>query len=210
MMTVSVLSLSAYGSDEIAVAFEIGDGEHTQIERLVISTVQCADLRLRSGDADERLYDEVLYASQMHTALKQGMSMLSFGGCSEKALLRKLIAKGNTSEAAEEAVAELVRLGYMDPFSDAQREAERGVVKLWGRLRITASLREKGYSDESVRAALAHLRDSGVDYPENCALLIRRRWGEVPSDPDDRRKMVAALMHYGYTTDEIRAACRLI
>jgi SOS response regulatory protein OraA/RecX len=207
-MIVFITALSVYGTDEIAVSIEISNGEHTQKERLVISSAQCADLGLRYGEADKRTYEAVLYASQIHTAVKQGLSILSYGICSENALIRKLISRGNSREIAEIATEELKQNGYIDQDSDAAREAERGAIKLWGKLRITASLREKGYSDDSIRYALTYLRASGVDYVENCADLIRRRWGDIPSDPAERKKMVAAVMRYGYTTDEIRAACR--
>lgn len=207
-MVISITSLSVHRTDEIAVSVEISNGEHTQKERLVISAVQCADLGLRHGEADELTYDSILYASQIHTAVKQGLSILSYGICSENSLIRKLISRGNSREIAELATEELKQNGYIDQDSDAAREAERGAVKLWGKLRITASLREKGYSDESIRSALLYLRSSGVDYIENCATLIRRRWGDIPNDPMERKKMVAAVMRYGYTSDEIRAACK--
>ena len=207
-MNVFITALSVYGTDEIAVSVEISDGEHTQKERLVISSAQCADLSLKYGEADEKTYDTLLYASQIHTAVKQGLSILSYGICSENALIRKLISRGNSRDIAEIATEELKQNGYIDQDEDAAREAERGAIKLWGKLRITASLREKGYSDDSIRYALTYLRASGVDYIENCAVLIRRRWRKIPSDPIERKKMVAAVMRYGYTTDEIRAACR--
>ena len=207
-MTVFITALSVYGTDEITVSVEISNDEHIQKERLVISCAQCADLGLKYGEIRERDYDSLLFASQIHTAVKQGLSILSYGICSENALIRKLISRGNSREIAEIATEELKQNGYIDQDEDAAREAERGAVKLWGKIRITASLREKGYSDDSIRYALTYLRASGVDYIENCATLIRRRWGEIPSDPAERKKMVAAVMRYGYTTDEIRAACR--
>ena len=209
-MKISVTALSVHGTDEIAVSVEISNGEHIQKERLVISSAQCADLAIKYGDIDEQQYDAILFASQIHTAVRQGLSILSYGIGSENALIRKLISRGNSREIAEIATEELKENGYIDQDEDAAREAERGAVKLWGKIRITASLREKGYSDDSIRYALTYLRASGVDYIENCATLIRRRWGEIPSDPAERRKMVAAVMRYGYTTDEIRAACKTI
>ena len=209
-MVISITSFSVHGTDEIAVSVDISNGEHTQKEQLIISSTQYADFALKHGEIDEQAYDTILFASQIHTAIKQGLSILSYGICSENALIRKLISRGNSREIAEIATEELKQNGYIDQDEDAAREAERGAVKLWGKLRITASLREKGYSDDSIRYALTYLRASGVDYIENCATLIRRRWGEIPSDPAERRKMVAAVMRYGYTSDEIRAACRRI
>jgi SOS response regulatory protein OraA/RecX len=186
------------------------DGEHTARERLVISVAQCADMRLSAGDCSEQIYDEVLYCARLHTAVKQGLSILSYGRCSELTLVKKLMARGNTREIAEMAAEELAKSGYINSYADAEREAERGAVKLWGRMRIIASLREKGYSDDAIKRALAYLQSSGVDYVENCAELIRRKYGEISKEPTERRKTVAAIMRYGYTTDEIRAACKIL
>ena len=209
-MTVILTSLSHHSADEIAVHFEMTDGDHTARERLIVSVAQCADLRLNTGESSERIYDEVLYSSRLHTAMKQGLSVLSYGICSERTLVKKLMARGNTREIAEAAAEELAKNGYINSASDAAREAERAAVKLWGRMRIIASLREKGYSDDAVRRALVYLQSAGVDYVENCAELIRRKYGEIPSESNERRKAVAAIMRYGYTTDEIRAACRIL
>ena len=209
-MTIIVTSLSVHAKDEIAVSVEISDGEHTQRERLIISSAQCAELGIIQGEIDRDIYDSILYSSKVHTAVRQGLSILSYGTCSERALVRKLISRGNTHEIAENALNELRESGYISEDSDAAREAERGAIKLWGRMRITAALREKGYSDASIKYALSHLRSSGVDFVENCAILISRKWGEIPSDQNERRKMIAAVMRYGYSTDEIRAACKRI
>ena len=198
-MTVFLVSLTAHSSDEIAVSLEISDGEHTQRERLIVSVAQCSDLRLMEGEIDERIYDEILYASNLHTAVRQGLSILSYGTCSERAIVRKLISRGNSREIAETAVEELRNNGYIDQDGDASREAERGAMKLWGRMRITAALREKGYSEESVRYAIGYLKSSGVDFVENCTELIRRKWGEVPAD----RLGHALRLHYRRDTSGV-------
>ena len=75
-MVISITSFSVHGTDEIAVSVDISNGEHTQKERLIISSTQYADLALKHGEIDEQAYDTILFASQIHTAIKQGLSIL--------------------------------------------------------------------------------------------------------------------------------------
>ena len=207
-MTIRLTGLSAHGADELRASFEIGDGEHVQRESFLISVNDCADLRLCAGDCTEEQYDAVAYAASRYAARRRGLSLLAYGRCSEKALCRKLCARGIEREIAAEAAASLARDGFLDDSADALAEAERGVTKLWGALRIAAALRNKGYDDDSVRDALASLEDNGVDFVENCAALIRKRFPKLPSDPKEKQKMYASLARMGYTAAEIRDAVR--
>ena len=205
-MKVTLTALRATAGDFVEAVFEISNGEDIQTEKFTVSVTQCADIGLKLGECDERLFDTVMYASMLNSAVNKALSMLNYGGCSERKLVRKLIDKGFSREISEEAVSELYTLGYFDPAENACREAERCVAKLWGRRRIIAGLKEKGYSDEAIRKALARLRRGGVDYIENCAMLIRRKYRVVPSESNEIRKMIAAIMRYGYTLDEIKEA----
>ena len=147
--------------------------------------------------------------AQVHTALRRGLSILGYGACSSGAMLRKLLAKGVEREIAREAVDILLSDGYLADHSNAEREAEKGIAKRWGKRRITASLYEKGYSDSAVRAALAHLEDLEVDFENLCAQQMAIRCPVPPATPAEREKLFAAMMRYGYSSSEIRGAYRL-
>ena len=209
-MTISIVSLAARGADEICVSFAITNGTDTQTEQLLISAAAVADLRLSVGDCDEACFDAVLAASQMHEALKRGLSVLSFGRYSPRALARKMMQKGIARDVATEAVKALIRMGYLNPRADAYAEATACLTKGWGRTRISSALYEKGYSASVVHEALERLEDDGVDYAENCAALIRRRFVERTDDPRERAKMYASLSRYGYTSSDIREALRIL
>ena len=209
-MTVSIVSLTAHGVEDVCVSFSISNGTDTQTERLVVSAATVADLRLTVGDCNEACFDAVLAAAQKHEATRRALSLLSFGRQSPKALVRKLVQKGIDREKATEAVKELIRRGYLSPRADAYAEATACVAKGWGRTRITSSLYEKGYAAPIVHEALDRLDDDGVDYVENCAALMRRRFPDRSTDPRERAKMYAALARYGYTSSDIREALRLL
>ena len=93
-MTVSLLSISARSDTEIAVTFEIRDGEHSQRECFILPTAAVADLGLRVGECDRGHFDAVCRVSELYRARKKGLSILSYGTCSEKSLFRKLVTKG--------------------------------------------------------------------------------------------------------------------
>ena len=209
-MTVTLVGLSAHGADEIKVSFEIGDGEHVQKESFVISASDCADLRLAVGNVPPELYDAVAHASALYAARRRGLFLLSYGRCSERALVRKLCAKGIEREIAVQAAAALACDGYLDDRADALCEAERALTKLWGKRRIAAALHEKGYGEEAIAYALSALEENGVNFKRNCAVLLRKKYPAPPNDPKEKQKLFAACSRMGYTADEIRAAYRML
>ncbi len=209
-MTVAVLSVSARQGDGIAVAFEIRDGEKLQKECFIISAAAFADMGLCVGECDRDRFDAVCEAAELYSAKKRGLNILGYGACSETGLCRKLVSKGISKETAKKAVAELAAEGYINADADAHREAEKCVAKLWGRKRIAVTLRQKGYSDESVRSALYALEDSGVDFAELCGERLSRTVSELPSDPKEKQKIIASLMRYGFSITEIKEAMKKI
>ncbi|MBO5938717.1 MAG: RecX family transcriptional regulator [Clostridia bacterium] len=203
-MTVSVLSLAERGAEEISVTFALQSGEHIQKESFLLSVAQVADLRLHVGGCDRACYESVEYAARLHRAQKCALQILSYGDCSEKMLCRKLVMKGISREVAEDAVAELCLGGWLNPAESARREVERCVAKLWGRRRIAAALYEKGYSDATTKEAMRAL--SEVDEVELCVRRIEKRTGGIPTDPADRRKLIASLERYGFLSSQIKEA----
>lgn len=209
-MVLALVSLSAREGEQIAVSFEIRNGEDIQREQFLVPASLVADLRLVKGEVDRACYDAVVRGSELHAAIKRGLGILSYGSASERMLCRKLQMKGIRREIAEEAVEALRRQGYLNPAEDALREADRCIRKLWGRRRIVSALLEKGYSRAVIQETLESLSDDGVDFVEVCAERLRTHVGAVPADLNDRRKLVASLMRYGFENDEIREAFRLI
>lgn len=209
-MTVSILSLAARGGDEVAVTFEIRQDEHVQKETFLISAASVVDWRLSVGECTQAHYDTVSHGSQVYCAMKRGLYLLGYGSCSARALCGKLIAKSVARDVARQAVEELSRAGYLDERADAMREAERCVSKKWGRRRITEALYAKGFPKETIREALDRLEDDGVDFIEVCADRIRQRTEMVPPNREDRQKLIASLVRYGFSTSEIREAFLLL
>ena len=49
-----------------------------------------------------------------------------------------------------------------------------------------------------------------VDFAGNCAYIIEHKYVPFPSDKDELRKMMGALMRYGYTVSDIKEAIHRI
>ena len=137
-------------------------------------------------------------------ALSTGMRSLSASGGSRLQLQQKLCHKGVAREVADDAVEELSQKGYLDEKKSALSTAESGLRKLWGDRRILADLRTKGYGKEALLAVQERLRG------EDAVARLARLWGKRRFDAENPDKLIAALMRYGYTRAEIRAALKSI
>lgn len=149
-------------------------------------------------------FDELECAGEFCAALNKGAELLSYGANSRRALELKLRRYGYDGELCSRVGEELCRRGLIREASDASSIVRVCLRSGYGKNRIIAKLRQKGYGDEAVREAL-----DGVDesvYTENCAALIKKKFGYIPSDADGRRKMAASLARYGYSFSQIKAA----
>lgn len=205
-MSLSICSVGAANGEDISICFEWEKEGARQRERFVISAAQFASLGLSCGDCPRETYDSVAYAARVHAALRKGLLMLGYGACSSGRLRRKLIAKGIHPEIAAEAVDILLADGYLCDGDNAQREAEKGVAKGWGKRRILSSLYDKGYSDGAVRSAMLSLEDAEIDFVSMCAEQMARRLSALPETPEERQKLFAAMARLGYSTSEIKEA----
>ena len=155
------------------------------------------------------MFDAVSYAAQVWTATKKGVVLLGYGAASPRGMKTKLIAKGFDKAVAEDAAGELVAMGLIRPFDDASDLARRCTSRLWGKKRIISELYAKGFSSDAVSAAMNSLENAEVDFVKNCRDLIKKRYGELPSDITGKKKLFAALCRYGYSSAEIKQAIEL-
>ena len=80
--------------------------------------------------------------------------------------------------------------------------------KKFGRIKITEELIVKGYRRDEVSEYVKEaLKD--VDFAENCAWIIEHKYNPLPKDADSLKKMMTALMRYGYNINDIKSAIRL-
>ena len=108
-----------------------------------------------------------------------------------------LAGKDVGERAAEAAVAELVRMGYLDDARYARTFAEdRRALDAWGPERIERRLLELGVDREIIVSAIGE-RDGEAEL--GAALeLLRRRVRAVPSSERERDRALGMLVRKGY------------
>jgi regulatory protein len=110
---------------------------------------------------------------------------------------RHLAGKEVSEPAAEAAVAELVRMGYLDDARYARVFAEdRRTLDAWGPERIERRLVELGVDREHIAAALGE-RDGETELAAALELL-RRRCRTVPVNERERERALGMLVRKGY------------
>ncbi len=208
-MTIKVTALTALNSgNEVMLSIEISNGKDSEQKKLILLAEQFTSLRIGKGEIDTEQFDEIARAANIASAYKKGLYLLGYGACSEKKMRYKLKMKGFDEDSAAAAATMLIEHDCINENSDALREAERCLAKLWGRKRIVAHLYSKGYSDSTVREALSSL--SEIDFAENCRKLIERdyarRLNEARGDKAAMAKLCSALVRMGYSFSEIKEA----
>ncbi len=204
-MVITIRSLHAQNEGaEVALRILLENGEHREERRLVLTTEQYCTLKPVRGEITEEYYDTLEEASQLCAAIRAGEHLLSYGANSMRALTQKLVQRGYLRETAALAAQKLCDMGLIDEVADLRRELEKCLRKLWGAKRIQAHMWNRGFGAEAMEELPALLEE--VDFVANCAALIRKHYGTIPDDADDRRRMIASLGRYGYSLSEIRAS----
>ena len=206
-MRITVTSLSAGGSDEICVSFELAEGDKVCREKFLIPTDAYLSLGVEKGEVDTEIYNAVEREAQIYSAFKRGLYILSYGACSGRMLMSKLVLKGAPREAAECAVERICARGFMNEEANALREAEICLGKLWGEGRIKAHLIKRRYSAEIIDQVFFSLEDSGVDFDLLCKKAIAAKYKKLPEDRAEMQKLVAAVCRLGYDLSQIKCAC---
>ncbi len=165
-----------------------------------------ACLELVPGPLDAFMLEELKRLDEKCRALRTSRRLLEFSSNTEAGLVTKLRQRGFSKQASEFAASLCAEEGAIDETRDAIRAAELIVKKGRGLLRVIPELRQKGYGNEAVDAALGYL--SEVDFSELCRKVIASKWKRFPEEPDARRKAVASLLRLGFTGADIKNALK--
>lgn len=204
-LTITVRSLRAqHDGAEILVGVVLENGEYREQKSLPLTVEQYYDLKLARGPITEEQYDRLEEASSLCRAVRCGENLLSYGANSAQMLAQKIVRHGFRRETAMQAAQALKERGLIDEEKDLGREVEKCLRKLWGLKRIKGHLWNRGF-DTEVMSQLPKLLEE-VDFVANCQSLIRKHYGEVPTEHDAQRRMIASLGRYGYSLSEIREA----
>ena len=211
MTSHTVLSVTPSGEGEtVAVVMVLPNPAGGKPQRVSFHLLveQYAELGVQTGEITPEAADTILDAGRLCGAIRRGMAMLGYGDHSARRLTSKLVAKGVDKEISTRAVAYLTRRGYIREESAATLRARQGLGKGWGERRIREDLFSLGFTREAVEEAMAQLSD--VDWEENCAAVIRKKYRDIPGERKELQKLVAAMMRLGYDGDTVKAALRQI
>ena len=206
-MDIKIVSVNAMSEGaEILLTVSISNGEgRAEKRKLLIFTEQYLELGLSRGAfIDEDTFDKLERMSRQCKAMKKGSELLAYSASSERRLIQRLKSKGIDKESAEFAAARLKSMGAINEGLDVERAINSCLKKLWGEKRIYSDLSAKGYEREYIVSALAEIEPEVFE--ENCALLLKKKYRTLPTDPAEEKKMIASLVRYGYSFAEIKKA----
>ncbi len=212
MIIIITALVAQNGGAETAIKIELSDGAHSEMQQHTVLTTQYAELHIKKGEISRDKYEEIVRASEVCSAYKKGISLLSYSSTSQKNLCYKLKSRGFDDEISAEAVAMLKDRSYLNDDSACEREAEKCIRKLWGKNRIISHLYSKGFGESAVRSVQPIFE--ATDFETNCKKLLQRdykhRLAEAKEDKAAMTKLVAALTRMGYNFSEIKSALRSI
>ena len=139
--------------------------------------------------------------------MELGLRHLNRRDRTEAELRRHLAAKDVGEAAADAAIAEIARMGYLDDARYARTFAEdRRNLDGWGAERIERRLLELGVDPEHVAAAIG-ARD-GESELEAALELLRRRFRDPPASERERERALGMLVRKGYELELAYEAVR--
>ena len=201
------------GGEEAELYVELSSGENFERSKFTVSAEMFFELGFSVNFTGEQelsreRYEEITLFAERHSAVKRGISILSFGDNTKKGLARKLCTKGFSREAAEYAAEYLENAGYINEAESAMLLArDMAEKKLYGARRIAAALYEEGFSKDAIAAAAERV---DVDFALVCAKRIAKMGGrELFFAKETKQKAVAALLRYGFSYEDIKEALKI-
>lgn len=204
-MSIKVESARYIGSEgDVSVTVRLSDGKHGERVVFIVPVRFYEQSGIAVGELDEERLEALAAEAGVHAAFKRGMRTLEVSSISRRALARRLVEKGVSKQDAEGAVERLERFGFIDERKNAMRVAQLSLKKGWGRMRILADLRQKGYDASACRRVEICL--DRVDFERYAVKVLERRFGGLPEEEKERQRAYRLLVNYGYSNTEIKRA----
>ena len=189
---------------DVSVAVRLSNGTNGERLVFVVPVRFYEKSGIAVGELDEERFEALAAEAGVYSAFKRGMRTLEVSSLSRRALARRLVERGVSKQDADAAVARLERFGYIDERKAALRVAQLSLKKGWGRMRILADLRQKGYEPSACRRVELCL--DRVDFERYAVQVLQKRFGGLPEDEKERQRAYRLLVNYGYSNTEIKRA----
>ena len=172
-----------------------------QYERFDIEEGEMIDDKRFLAIREEMLFDN---------ARRAAFSILSCGENNKKSLIMKLQAKGFSYELCKNMALYMEHRGYIDEKKQIGLLCDGYLKKKYGKIKIINELVTKGYLRDDVMDYVQR-ELSNVDFASNCAYIIKNKFMPLPAvSSEDFKKMMGALMRYGYSFGEIKGALTIV
>ncbi|NLT58815.1 MAG: regulatory protein RecX, partial [Clostridiales bacterium] len=167
----------------------------------LLDPLMLSALGLFTGAAlSEAQFEQLCREVQLFEARQSALASLARQAQSGTGLLQRLLRKGFTREAAEQAVAHCDAMGYLDDLDFARSAAQKLQAKGYGRRRIADALHQKGVPRELIGQALEELP---ADRETLRLQLEGRLAGTDWADRAARDRALRALQRQGYSYEDI-------
>lgn len=190
-----ITELCVYKGDTYLLGLEGG-------QKYYLNFAIVADYNLhKGGEMDAALLEKLMAADNRRKAKKRALYLLGdrMYCCNE--LYKKLLPYGE--EAARYAVDSMREYGYINDEEYAKKLADRLIhVKHYGMGKARFEMRLKGLDENLIEDVLSEFTQQDID-EEIMSLLNTRYVGKI-SDPDSRRRTVAALARRGYSYGSVK------
>ncbi len=172
------------------------DGEKCSF---VISAEDFLSLGLVKGEISAKTLGKIKKAEENYSAYRAALRMLSFGGCSAKALYLKLRKRSFSHNASEYAAKKVACGGYIDEEKQIENYLRQLVTKkFYGRRKILPYLLARGYSGDKIIALLDE-NYSESDFSRAKVQFLEKKFGtSVPKTPAEAAEMKKELYKRGY------------
>ncbi len=132
-------------------------------------------------------------ASSKKEASKKAADYCAYQERSQLEVRQKLSDIGFYGDEAEEIIAELIMLDFLNEERFAKAFAGgKFRMKRWGKIKITLGLKQKGISDYCIRKGLEEIPDQ--DYQEALAYWAEKKASALQGHPAIKRKKLAQFL----------------
>ena len=188
--------------------FHILSSMGTKFEML-LSNDQYERFDIDAGDViDDKHFLKIREEMLFDNARRHAFTILSYGDNNKKTLVTKLMQRGYSRELCENVAIYMEHRGYIDEKKQMGILLETCLKKKYGKIKIVDEFIVKGFMREDATEFLkVALKE--VDFGESCAFIISQKYNPLPKEKDDVGKMMASLMRYGYSINDIKAGLRI-
>lgn len=190
------------------INMELSENEHYEF---ILSPEQYKEYGTKTGETiGEETVQAMRTDMQFYSAVRRAYDILSYGENTKNQLVYKLVKRGFKRPLAIQVAEYMKEKGYIDEREQLLSYSNQlATKKYYGRERILAEVMKHGFQRDYVESVLMESLKE-VDFVANCAYLIRRKYGQVPKNIDEYKKMLASLIRYGYSISEVKLAVRRV